>query len=244
MYNQKILNPRPIGQNAQLNRLIRNSGGVPISLPALTIVELDKNKWIHLLPALSQIEQAIFTSTNAVNCFFTALTEYNIVWPNSIIVIAIGRTTAKALSFHGIMVHFTPKTADSEHLLQLTTLQSIRNNKLLLIKGCGGRQLISEILTSRAANLTTIAVYDSIIPHYNQRLLYFLWQQDMLDVLLFTSHQIMRNIFTLFGAEAISWLQSKSCIVISQRLANAASMLGMRKILVIHDLLEQSYGCN
>jgi uroporphyrinogen-III synthase len=61
-----------------------------------------------------------------------------------------------------------------------------------------------------------------------------LWHNDAVDIILLTSEQSMHHLFKLFNPEAHRWLQSKPWLVISNRLAQSASLLGIKKITICH----------
>ncbi|WBV63367.1 uroporphyrinogen-III synthase [Legionella pneumophila 130b] len=102
---------------------------------------------------MTSVNQAIFVSTNAVRYFMMELASKNINWPNSIRVTAIGKGTSRVLNEFNIQVSDVPELPDSEHLLTLNSLQQIRNQTILLVKGEGGRQLIEEYLMLKGAKL-------------------------------------------------------------------------------------------
>lgn len=154
------------------------------------------------------------------------------VWPKTIQVIAIGQATAKVLQQYHIRVDHLPVQADSEHLLQLDSCQHLQNQQILLIKGEGGRMTISDTLRARGAQLLSVAVYKRSFPHSLSKLAHSLWQDDAVDIILFTSEQAIHHIVSLFGEEGRGWLCKKPCIVISDRLAKVAMELGMQTILV------------
>lgn len=261
----RVLNTRPEDQGQALNQAIQNAGGHAISCPTIAIIPIPATNWLPLLPPLLTIQYAIFTSVNAVSCFFDGLESHAILtanelqqrpkfsreeyihWPKQIKIIAIGKTTAETLESRNITVHFVPKKSDSEHLLALPALKHIEKHKLLLIKGEGGRGLIPETLTARGANLTIINVYRRTIPELNHNELARLWQNDAIDIIVFTSQESMQNLFVLLGAEAKSWLQQKTCLVISPRLAAAASLMGIKNCIICQpdnliDILHQYQG--
>ena len=126
-----------------------------------------------------------------------------------------------------------PPIADSEHLLQLPVLQKIDHQMILLIKGEEGKEDIEKTLTARGAHLIPLATYRRVLPEVSQIDIDSLWQNDLVDIILFTSEQGIKNMFSFFKDDtARAWLCSKPCIVISERLAEAAFMLGMRAIIV------------
>ncbi len=231
MKGLRVLNTRPLNQSAALDKAIHAAGGISINLPALTITSTTLD-WLNNMPELTTVNQAIFISANAVDYYFSALKQANIHWPASINVIAVGNATAAALSKQGIQVHHIPFIADSEHLLELDILQNIQHQNILLIKGLGGRPMIAEVLQSRGACLISLAVYYRSLPDIKQEYINSVWQDDSVDIILFTSQQAMNNLFTLFSEEGRSWLRSKPCLVISARLAESASLLGIKTIII------------
>lgn len=227
----RVLNTRPLKQGKALSRAIEAVGGIAIECPALAIVPQDKD-WLSSLPSLDKADQAIFVSANAADYCFTSLAQKQLLWPTSIKVIAIGQATATALSRYGVRVDLIPERANSEHLLKLEVMQKVDKKTILLFKGEGGRTLIAESLYARGANLLIFDVYKRQIPQCNPQHLYSLRHNEAVDIVLFTSQQAMENIFILFGEDAHTWLCSKPCLVISERLAKEASLLGMQTIII------------
>lgn len=222
--NLRILNTRPLGQNKALSQTIRDLGCVSIELPAIKIEPVS-----FQFPVLG-IDQVIFISTNAIYYYFAS---HPPLLPH-IIVSAIGQASASSITQFGMRVHHVPHIEDSEHLLQMTHLQNIQDQNILLIKGEGGRQLIEHTLSARGARVTPLAVYKRTLPDIDQKDLDFLWRQDAVDIILFTSEDAMYNLFKLFGEKAKPWLCSKPCLVMSERLAETARRLGIQTILVDH----------
>ena len=227
----RILNTRPSEQGRALHEAICAAGGESIDLPALAILPTTDD-WLKNVPNLDSIDHAIFISTNAVTYFYSKLAQQGLTWPTTIQTTAIGKASAAALATWNIRIDHVPSTADSEHLLQLGALQEVKNQTILLIKGEGGRMNITKTLLERGAHLISLAVYRTILPNTLQKQVYSLWHDNQVDIILFTSQQAMQNIFTIFGKAAHSWLCSKPCMVISERLAEAAFILGMRTIIV------------
>lgn len=232
LHGLRVLNTRPEAQGQALNQTIQRAGGQAIHCPTLTISPTLATHWLPLLPPLLIVQYAIFTSVNAVHYFFDGLENNAMAWSNQITVIAIGKSTEKALKSRNRVVHFIPAKADSEHLLALPALQQIKNNTVLLIKGEGGRGLIPETLAARGANLISVNVYRRTIPELNSNELAHLWQNDAIDIIVFTSQEAMHNLFVLLGKEATEWLQQKPCLVISPRLAKEAAILGIKNSTV------------
>lgn len=228
----RVLNTRPNEQASTLSQTIRDAGGLVIELPTLEIHPT--YKWLNFLPDLKTVNQAIFISINAVNHCFKLLKQHHITWPSSIKVIALGKGTATALNQFNIQVHAIPEVADSEHLLALPLLKEPKKQHILLFKGEGGRRLIEDKLLEKGAHLLTLNAYTRDFPKINPQFVASIWRDDAVDIILLTSEQSMHHLFMLFEKEAHTWLRSKTYLVISERLAEAAIVAGIKKIIRSH----------
>lgn len=233
LHGLRILNTRPEAQGILLSKTIIDAGGIAIPFPALTIEATDNN-WLNHLGNLTSIHQSIFISANAVNYFFATLKQHHITWPISIETTAIGKASAAALEKWSIRNDHLPVMADSEHLLQLQSLQEVRDQRILLVKGEGGKPDIETALDSKGARVIALSVYKRVLPNIDQQDIQSLWQDDRVDIILFTSQQAMHHIFLLFGEQARNWLCSKPCVVISERLAQEAFKLGIQTVIISH----------
>ena len=227
----RILNTRPLARGKLLSQAIRAAGGIAIELPGLAI-EATSDHWLHDLPDLHSVQQAIFTSTNAVNYFFATLTQKQLTWPTAIVVIAVGKATAAALADNNIRVDHLPSIADSEHLLTLDVLTRVSNQTIVLIKGIAGRALIADTLGGRGANLYCVDVYRRISTTIPASYSNSLWQNDEVDIILFSSQQAMHTVFNQFCTQGKDWLRGKPCFVLSKRLADEAKSLGIKTIFI------------
>ncbi len=227
----RVLNTRPIKQGLELSQKIREAGGISIDCPALAICATQKN-WLSTLPALPEITLAVFISRNAVEYFFSEMEKAKIKWPPGIETIAIGKATASALEKCAIPVHHTPEVADSEHLLNLAIMKDIHQKKILLVKGTGGRPLLEKAFVAAGAELYVTEVYTRDMPFYQQAEVNSIWQNNAVDIILYTSEQAMLNLLGMFGPQARDWLSNKPSLVISERLAKTAAGLGMQHIII------------
>lgn len=228
----RILNTRPKEQGQILHAAIQQAGGIAIDFPTLEIQE-GEPQWLVNLPDLTTVKHAIFISANAVHYCFKQLRQQQINWPSEIQTIAIGQGTAQALQEQGIVAEI-PLSPDSEHLLQLPSLKQIKQKQILLIKGEGGRKLIEDYLLKQGAELTILTVYKRALPTINHQFSNSLWRDDAVDIILLTSEQSIHNLFKLFSQKSHDWLKNKPCLVISERLAQIATQLGIKKIKLSH----------
>ncbi|MDF1677683.1 MAG: uroporphyrinogen-III synthase [Legionellaceae bacterium] len=224
----RVLNTRPAHLAGKTSRHIIKAGGTPVMLPLLTIAATPPS-WLESLPPLQSMQHAIFTSPNAVTYFFKH--DKNQDFPNHICTYAIGPGTTHALRTGHILNVIQPEKPDSEHLLRLDNLIHVKHQNVLLVKGIGGRTLIEKTLVARGAHLIPVEVYQRLLPKYDSNTINSLWHEDAVDIILITSQTALQHLFALFGEKATPWLQSKPCLVISDRLAKAAHLSGFKTII-------------
>jgi uroporphyrinogen-III synthase len=146
---------RPRAQAERFATLVSRAGGTPLLLPALEIepIELDPAARERLRP--DAFDWTIYTSANSVESSLRQLPR-----PTRTRIAAVGRGTARALAGHGLDVNALPsRTADSEGLLALDEFASIAGQRILILKGEGGRTLLREQLERRGAEVTTGDLY-------------------------------------------------------------------------------------
>jgi uroporphyrinogen-III synthase len=146
---------RPAAQAGRFAALLHEAGATPLLLPALEIepLTLDGDARARLGP--DDYDWTVFTSANAVE--FASL---HLPRPGRTRVAAVGRGTARALAEHGIAVQAVPeKSADSEGLLALAPFAAVRGQRILILKGRGGRPLLANELSRRGAEVVCGDLY-------------------------------------------------------------------------------------
>ena len=225
----RILNTRPQFADAQarFSKLIQQHGGTCIELPLQTIES--KPFQIHVL---SLVHSAIFVSIPAVYHFFAQLKKQGIIWPKTIKAIAIGIATAKALKAHGIEVFGQSLEGNSEDLIQQSFFKDLKNKEVLWIKGGDGRRIIGEHLKGIHAMVHELEVYQSINIPYHLKEISALWEQDLVDIILCTSIKAMIHLFDLLNEPGKKWLETKTLLVFSERIAKEAKKYTKAKMIV------------
>lgn len=117
--------------------------------------------------AFDEYQKAIFVSQNAVAEGMRWLDTYWPQLPIGLEYFAIGKATGDALANFSIQVSRTShKNIDmnSEGLLASDQLQNVQGEKILVFRGCGGRNLLREILESRGAEVDYCELYRRELP--------------------------------------------------------------------------------
>ena len=148
--------------------LLANRGFIATALPLLAIEPVAMASAVET--ELENSNTFIFTSANAVTHGLSHVMSECL--DASTRVLAVGRKTRELLNEHGIDAR-SPDREDSEGLLELldeTDKSSPRSlNRITLIKGEGGRDLISSVLSEQGLSIVEVNCYRRIWPSVSRR---------------------------------------------------------------------------
>ena len=205
----------------QTSALIEALNGLAIEVvikPVMRIVPIEPDKQLSS-------DLVIYTSVNAVkwSCCNAKMPA-----------LAIGPATAKALQEKGIEPVTWPKAPyDSEQLLAhpLLQQQAIRGKRVGLIKGKGGRDLITQTLHQRGATVSPHCVYQrQILPIDPYVLSRFADYQGAAWVLAMSQSALEAFECSTHSAVIERVKQRVMLICISERVARYAKQHGWQKI--------------
>jgi uroporphyrinogen-III synthase len=249
-----VLVTRPAAQAEHLCQLIREAGGEPIAFPTLEI------------RAARQPEQArqrlaepwdllLFVSRNAVEYAMPLFpprwrmrddadcgsAERSAPAPSNSrpLIGAVGRATAAALSAQGLAVDLVPEQGfDSESLLALPALTEVAGQRVLIVRGEGGRPLQGETLHQRGAEVAFAEVYRRSLPEVDVSAELAAWR-ERLGFVTVTSDEVLHNLLQMIGSADQAWLLSMPLVVISDRGGATAMQLGFRRVAVAEETSDE-----
>lgn len=129
LHGRIVVITRPAGTASALARKVRALGGVPLRLPGMGLrAAPDADAVRASMRAALADELMVFTSPAAVR-HAAALLPLR----TAACVLAVGQGTAQALRRHGVAAPLAPRRQDSEGLLELPQLQSLRGRRVALI---------------------------------------------------------------------------------------------------------------
>ena len=229
----RVLVTRPAHQAENLCRLIEENGGIAVRLPALEIVAQGNLSVIQkTLANLDCFHWLIFVSANAVN-FALKANDGKIERPKTLQLGAIGKATSKALATAGLSVDLMPlQNYNSEALLALPKMQAIQGQRVLIVRGEGGREELADTLRSRGADVHYLNVYKRIIPGTNNATVISMLEQNGLDIITATSGEVLQNLLIMLGANYHQQLFSLPLVVVSDRIRQLAVDMGFKRIAV------------
>lgn len=226
-----VLVTRPAHQAENLARLIAESGGVPVALPALEIIEPDDPESVkRVLADLSAFNWLVFISVNAVD-FALKANDGKIEQFRSRPLLAIGKATAKRLQALGLAVETAPDGSDSEALLAVLALQAVAGQRFLIVRGQGGREALAEGLRAKEALVEYLEVYKRAMPKVDTGPVLQLIEHNRLDVITVTSGEALQNLIQMLGP-GMPRLLAIPLVVVSERLKQLAAAMGFKRIVV------------
>lgn len=166
----RVLVTRPLAQNKGLVDALTAAGFCPVIFPLLAIRGFHPGtpNSFPIIQAqvlrLAEFDKLIFISTNAANL---ACEWFDAYWPQlpKQTWLAIGQATAQALRQQDLLglpnVISNNIGMNSESLLSLPQLQGseIEDQRVLIVRGVGGRETLKQTLQARGASVEYLELY-------------------------------------------------------------------------------------
>lgn len=220
-----VLVTRPRGKGESLVQLLRP---LVSSVHYQPMLEIQPGPDFDALPELltrSQAEQVIdmliFVSGSAVDYFTSRVAASSL--SGSVSIVAVGAATAAKLQQWTSQPVITPEVETSEGLLALSLLQpdQISGKSIVIVRGVGGRELLSEQLQSRGAKTFYWQLYQRVAVTDKQGVWLAQWQSQQIDCIVITSVAILTALLKSLPTTALPWLCQITWLVASDRIAQA-----------------------
>jgi uroporphyrinogen-III synthase len=193
---------RPRSAADVLARALEREGARPFVFPALEIEACDPTPGPRAaLAALGDFGLAVFISANAVERGL-ALARAAGTWPAR--VAAIGEATAVALRNSGFRAVISPRERhDSEALLALPELRSVKGERIIVFRGEGGREHLREVLEARGAHVEYVECYRRTRPRADPAPLLAAWARGEVHAVSALSAETLENFLAMAGEAAL-----------------------------------------
>lgn len=227
-----ILVTRPREQAEPLIERLQAAGAHPVPFPAIEIAPpQDPARLRQGMNRLPELDWLIFISPTAVARFFAEFGERTL--PASIHIAAIGEGSARALRQRGVgEIVFPEGNADSESLLALPAMQAVRGQKIMIVRGEGGREVLAETLRARGAEVEYAECYRRRRPAADAAPLLAEFRRGAIDAITASSGEGVDNLFALLGEAGAGFLRDTPWFVPHARIAETARRLGVRQVAV------------
>ena len=190
----------------------------------------DESYAVDLL--LDNFDAVIFTSSNAVE---SLIQRFPLPWNSgSCAILAVGPATAEKLERCGIKLAERPQPPyNSEALLKSATLCSNDLQKVVIVKGTGGRDFLQKSLEKLGVTVFTLNTYERFLPDIAESRLSRVFLKSPVDIVTITSNESLNNLALLAGTRYISLLLKLPLVVSSSRAAVLAKELGFQNTIAV-----------
>jgi uroporphyrinogen-III synthase len=244
--NRIVLVTRPQHQAASLAQQIEAAGAKALLFPTIEIQSLRENPHVQqTFVQINQYDMLIFTSANAV-LQAQQILQSMALSPESIEaqIAVIGRATQAAAKQAGFKVSIQPEQRfNSEALLALSQMQLVSNQRILLVRGQSGLELLAETLRERGALVDYAEVYCRAVPVIDTGLqrhqLSEHWAEYGITDIIVTSNESLQNLYDMLEMPATQEMLKVHLLVPSKRCVTLANSLGFQWITQAESALNQ-----
>jgi len=222
-----ILILRPVQQAATTIDAVTHQGWRAVHFPTIEITpagNFDRPKAQQIIEAADWL---VFISQNAVSYFLEAARGWPVQNKN---IAAVGSATARLLQDKGLHVMTQPQQDfSSEGLLDSAEFSDISEQRVVIVRGNGGREKLAESLGERGAMVSYLEVYERRLADSDPQQLLPLWPDDI-QAIIATSNQLLDNLVTLCKDTLGDALYHKPVVVMSERMRSHATHSGFKNI--------------
>lgn len=219
----RVLITRPRPKAEKLANYLRQLGAEAVIMPMLEICPCSADE-LPLPIDIAEFDKAIVVSTSAAECLFKHRPRNvtSVKW------FTPGSGTGDFLASRGVRAENPATLFTSEAMLQLPELQNIKGQRILLVKGEGGRDLLEQTLKKGGAEVTALTAYRRSNPYYDAGTLDRTLEDQKINAIVATSGQIVTNLVS--HCSRATPLRELFLLVPSTRVSDIAKQAGFSKI--------------
>ncbi len=238
LLGKRIAVTRARAQASELVQRLTQLGADCFPCPTIEVVPPDD--WAPLDAAIGRIAQyqwLVFTSVNAVACFFERLYLRGLDARalGSLKTASIGPSTAAALKRHGIHTDVLPETYQAEAVVAAFARRKVAGCKVLLPRAKEARAILPRELTRMGAQVDEIVAYQTVQAVADQAELIARLQAGRIDMVTFTSSSTVTNFTKLMSGQSGDLLQGVKVASIGPITADTARELGIESDIVARE---------
>ena len=222
-----ILITRPLAQATGLASLLREQGARPELFPIIEIQERP-DQLARLPNQFASADWVIFVSPSAIDC---AMPRLSLIGPKPRLACIGAASAAKLSVLARAPVLYPTSASDSHALLQLPELSTVAGQRILIVRGEGGRAELGQALRQRQAQVDYADIYRRVDSAPDWPRFDHLMNEQRLDACIVTSSEIAERLFQLAGSARIQALQCLHYCVPHPRIAERLAALGVARIV-------------
>ncbi|MCL2680710.1 MAG: uroporphyrinogen-III synthase [Coriobacteriia bacterium] len=239
--DKTIVLTRTLSQSASITDALMAAGARVVSFPTIELLPPPDSSIVRRAIAdITRFDWIVFTSANAVSCFFDYLRQYGNC-QNSIVqqkTAVVGPATAQALVQHGVSPDLIADSYQAEGIIaafqQLRDQQQQkRGSRILIPRALEARELLPKELTQMGFDVTVAPVYQSAMPCLAADAFV---QLDGADGIAFTAPSTARNFATLLqeaGMDVLCYLNTRKVFSIGSITTEELKDLGVSQTQLV-----------
>lgn len=238
----RVLITRPAGQSQALCDAVAALGCNTHVQPLLSLEALpglSPAQRQHLVD-LDLYQHVIFVSGNAVKFGMDCIEDYWPQLPAGINWYAVGDATAAMLRDFGIEAITPGRVMSSEGLLALPQLQEVAGQRILIVKGEGGRATLQKVLSGRDAKVDELACYRRCCPKLAPGEMAARLSRWRIQLVMISSGEGLANMQALLSPQETSKFRDIHLIVPSARVADMARAAGFERVIVAENASDKA----
>ncbi|MCL7945596.1 uroporphyrinogen-III synthase [Marinobacter sp. ATCH36] len=240
LVGRRILICRPQPEADRLAEVFREAGADAQVLPLIAREPLPEDPASRtLILNLDEFSRVIAVSPYAASLLLEWLDTWWPQTPSGIQWYGVGAGTAAVLAGYGLNTR-QPKTGHtSEDLLQLPELASLDHEKVLVVRGQEGRELIPQTLEERGARVTVLPLYRRYRPDYDKTTLIAMLNNFSPEAIITLSGETLNNLIALSENTGHN-LEDTLLVVPVERIAEQARLAGLRRTCIPGSLADST----
>ncbi len=241
----RVLVTRPAAQASSTLQAIADLGHQVMALPCLAITpivadsaqgQLNKQQAIEL----DSFAHVIVVSTNAAQHFLPVAEDYWPQWPVGQTWWAMGKTTKAALQAAHIPAVRQPQSGDtSEHLLAELLPHLSAHDKVLIVRGLGGRETLAEAVRAHGCTVQYAQCYERQAPQFTDQDIHQLVNFAP-QVVVLQSGETLQHFDALLNAHLSAQIPPIKLLLPSPRVAQLAASMGYKDCLQSNGASDQA----
>ncbi|RRJ82962.1 hypothetical protein D0544_14030 [Aestuariirhabdus litorea] len=198
----RVLVTRPAEQAERLGKRLCAAGARTLLRPLIEPRALAESDAVRgTILDLDRFQKLIFISRPAARFGGELIDRYWPQLPMAIDWFAIGGGTAEELARFGVDAGFAQAGTDSEALLSLPEFANLWGQRILLVKGVGGREHLAEQMSARGAEVIELPVYERYPIDYDPQVFSHELAAQGINLAIATSGGIAERLLELVDRE-------------------------------------------
>lgn len=224
-----ILVTRPVAQAAALMQLLEAEAAVPVAFPLIDI-QADEAALARLATEAASADWLVFVSPTAIDLAWPRLASAKLApLPR---LATVGHASGQRLAERsGQTVLYPEGGDDSAALAALPALQAMAGQRVLIVRGHGGRPELGQTLAARGACVRFAEVYRRADAAPDWARFDALAARGALDAAVITSGPMAQALYRLGGSARMPTLQCLTYCVPHPRIAQALHGLGATQVV-------------